>query len=59
VHVVLDGCALTPGVPLDGSLEVTDGGRGEVSATLRLPFGRLVLAADGTLSGTFRGRPAG
>jgi hypothetical protein len=59
VHVALDRCALTPGVPLDGSFEVTDGGRGDVSATLRLPFGRLVLAAGGTLSGTFRGRPAG
>jgi hypothetical protein len=59
VRVQLAGCALTPGVPLDGSLTVADGGSGDATAVLRLPFGRLALAADGTLTGTFRGRTLG
>jgi hypothetical protein len=56
VHVRLVGCALTPGVPVDGTLAVADGGTGSATATLALPFGRLALAADGTVTGTFRGR---
>ena len=59
VDVRLDGCALTPGVPLDGSITVADGGSGKATAVLRLPFGRLVLAADGTLTGTWRGQTLG
>jgi hypothetical protein len=59
VHVRLTGCALTPGVPVDGTLTVADSGTGDATAVLRLPFGRLVLAADGTLTGTFRGRTLG
>jgi pimeloyl-ACP methyl ester carboxylesterase len=59
VHVRLTGCALTPGVPVDGTLTVADGGTGDATAVLRLPFGRLVVAADGTVTGTFRGRTLG
>jgi hypothetical protein len=59
VDVALAGCALTPGVPVDGSITVADGGSGNATAVLRLPFGRLVLAADGTLTGTWRGQTLG
>jgi hypothetical protein len=59
VQVRLEGCALTPGVPVDGSITVADGGTGNATADLQLPFGRLELAADGTLTGTFRGRILG
>jgi pimeloyl-ACP methyl ester carboxylesterase len=59
VRVRLTGCALTPGVPVDGSITVPEGGTGDPTAVLQLPFGRVALAADGTLTGTFRGRPVG
>jgi hypothetical protein len=44
---------------VDGTLTVADGGTGDATAVLRLPFGRLVVAADGTVTGTFRGRALG
>jgi hypothetical protein len=59
VHVRLVRCSFTPGVPVDGTLAVADGGTGDVTATLALPFGRLALAADGTVTGTFRGQAYG
>jgi hypothetical protein len=59
VHVRLVRCALTPDVPVDGTITVAEGGTGEATAVLRLPFGRLSVAADGTVTGTFRGRTLG
>jgi hypothetical protein len=59
VQVRLVGCALTPGVPVDGGITVADGGTGAATALLQLPFGRLALAADGTVTGTFRGSTYG
>jgi hypothetical protein len=59
VHLRLVRCALTRGVPVDGSITVTDGGSGSATAALTLPFGRLALAADGTVTGTFRGSAYG
>jgi hypothetical protein len=59
VRVRLAGCALTPGVPVDGSITVAQGGTGDATAVLRLPFARLTVAADGTVTGTFRGRTLG
>jgi pimeloyl-ACP methyl ester carboxylesterase len=57
VHVWLAGCAWTPGVPVDGHVSITDGGSGDISARLTLPFADLSVAPDGSISGEFRGRP--
>ncbi|MCA0145780.1 alpha/beta fold hydrolase [Blastococcus sp. LR1] len=56
VAVELDGCAWTPEVPVDGTIEVTDGGFGDATATLHLPFAMLELE-DGEVDGLFRGKP--
>jgi pimeloyl-ACP methyl ester carboxylesterase len=55
VEVALDGCAWTPDVPVDGTVEVSDGGYGDASMQVTLPFAELELADDGTIRGTFRG----
>ncbi|RZU33567.1 alpha/beta fold hydrolase [Blastococcus saxobsidens] len=57
VEIVLDGCTWTPDVPVDGTVEVADGGYGDESMSVTLPFAELELAADGRLDGTFRGEP--
>ena len=59
LHVWLAGCEWTDGVPVDGYLSITDAGYGEGDATLVLPFAELTMAADGSVSGEFRGRPVG
>jgi hypothetical protein len=59
VHAWLAGCEWTDGVPVDGYLSITDGGAGELTATFALPFAQLSLAADGAISGEFRGAPIG
>lgn len=59
VHVWLDACEWTDGVPVDGYVSVTDGGNGEARATVVLPFAELAMAWDGTVTGEFRGRPVG
>ncbi|WP_139206214.1 alpha/beta fold hydrolase [Blastococcus sp. DSM 46786] len=55
VRIALDGCAWTPGAPVDGVATVADGGTGEVTLDVTLPFAELTLSGDGNLGGTFRG----
>jgi pimeloyl-ACP methyl ester carboxylesterase len=55
--VRLHHCAWTHGVPVDGTLHATDDGQGPPRLSLALPFARLSVSTDGTVSGTFRGRP--
>ena len=59
VRVVLFGCAWTEGAPVDGALRVDDGGYGDVSGTITLPFAELTFEESGELTGTFRGSPVG
>ncbi|TFV52019.1 alpha/beta hydrolase [Blastococcus sp. TF02A_35] len=56
VEVELDGCAWTPDVPVDGTVEVADAGLGDATMTVTLPFAELELRASGRLTGTFRGQ---
>jgi len=53
----LTGCAWTPGVPVDGTVTVDDGGMGDAALAVELPFATLNLTTDGELTGTFRGVP--
>jgi hypothetical protein len=55
----LTGCAWTPGVPVDGTATVDDGGMGDAALAVELPFATLNLTTDGELTGTFRGEPVG
>nr|WP_239520835.1 alpha/beta fold hydrolase [Blastococcus saxobsidens] len=57
VQITLDGCAWTPDVPVDGTVEVGDGGYGDASMDVTLPFAVLELDEDGWLDGLFRGEP--
>jgi hypothetical protein len=57
VTATLDGCAWTRDVPVSGTVRVEDGGTGDVSLAVTLPFAQLNMRHDGTISGTFRGRP--
>lgn len=57
VRIALEACAWTPGVPVDGVVTVADGGTGEATLDVTLPFAELTLSADGDLGGTFRGEP--
>jgi pimeloyl-ACP methyl ester carboxylesterase len=59
VGVWLAGCAWTAGVPVDGYVSITDGGAGDLTAALVLPFADLSVAPDGSISGEFRGEPVG
>ncbi|WP_147251486.1 alpha/beta fold hydrolase [Blastococcus sp. TBT05-19] len=56
VMIELDACAWTPDVPVDGTVEVADGGYGEPTMTVRLPFAMLE-AEDGEVDGLFRDQP--
>lgn len=42
---------------MTGTVRVKDGGTGDVTFSVGLPFATLSMAADGTLAGTFRGHP--
>lgn len=55
VTATLDKCAWTKGVPVTGTVHAQDGGTGDVTLSVDLPFAQLSMAADGRLSGTFRG----
>jgi hypothetical protein len=57
VHVILDDCAWTPGVPVDGRISIADWGQGAVGASLDLPFADLSVDAEWNVTGTFRGQP--
>ena len=57
VHVRLDGCSWTPGVPVDGTVTADDGGMGDVAMAVELPFATLDMTTSGELTGTFRGEP--
>lgn len=57
VTATLDRCAWTRGVPVTGTVRAADGGTGDVTLSVELPFARLSMAANGRLSGTFRGHP--
>jgi hypothetical protein len=58
VGVWLAGGEWTKRGPVDGHVEIADGGAGDLTATLVLPFADLTVAPDGSISGDFRGRPA-
>jgi hypothetical protein len=55
VHVWLEACEWTDGVPVDGYMSVTENGNGDARATLALPFAQLSMHWDGYVSGEFRG----
>jgi pimeloyl-ACP methyl ester carboxylesterase len=57
LHVRLENCAWTPGVPVDGDITVAGGGTGNARGDLKLPFADLTFDGAGRLSGTFRGAP--
>jgi hypothetical protein len=57
VTATLDKCAWTQGVPVTGTVHAQDGGTGDVTLSVDLPFAQLTMAANGRLTGTFRGRP--
>ena len=56
VHVWLEACEWTDGVPVDGYISVTENGNGDARATLALPFAQLSMDWDGYVSGEFRGQ---
>ena len=56
VTATLDRCAWTKGVPVTGTVHAQDGGSGDVTLSVDLPFAQLSMTANGRLSGTFRGR---
>ena len=59
LQVTLDACAWTPQAPVDGELTVTDGGAGDATGSVELPFAELDFDEGGELTGTFRGTPVG
>ena len=50
-------CAWTPGAPVTGTMRVQDGGTGDATMRIRLPFAALTMTADQHVSGVFRGQP--
>ena len=57
VHVWLEACEWTDGVPVDGYISVTENGNGDAEPRSRCPSPSCRWTADGYVSGEFRGNP--